>query len=95
MTLFQVVAYQDFIVPDRVGIDGEILQYEYRVARGKFLRGTRLDPFGYLAERKTERWMMVTFTILPELTRPNSSDPLFRETNSDWKLRSSIFVSTG
>jgi indolepyruvate ferredoxin oxidoreductase len=36
------------------------------LARGKFLRGTRLDPFGYLAERKTERWMIGHFESVVE-----------------------------
>ena len=35
MALFQIVANQYFIVPDRVCLYGEVLQDEYRIAGGK------------------------------------------------------------
>ena len=38
MALFQVVTYQDFIVPYRIGVDGEVLQHEYRVASGELVQ---------------------------------------------------------
>jgi indolepyruvate ferredoxin oxidoreductase len=38
------------------------------LAKLKFLRGTAFDPFGYSAERKTERALILDFeTLLEEL----------------------------
>jgi indolepyruvate ferredoxin oxidoreductase len=36
------------------------------LARGRVLRGTRLDPFGYTAERKTERRLIADYEALVE-----------------------------
>jgi indolepyruvate ferredoxin oxidoreductase len=39
------------------------------LARLKFLRGTALDPFGYTAERRTERQLLRDYeTLLDEIT---------------------------
>jgi indolepyruvate ferredoxin oxidoreductase len=46
------------------------------LAKLKFVRGTPFDPFGYLAERKAERWMIEHFEgvvdeLVTGLTRQN------------------------
>jgi indolepyruvate ferredoxin oxidoreductase len=46
------------------------------LAKLKFVRGSRFDPFGYLRERKAERWMIehyegVVHELLAGLTRQN------------------------
>ena len=46
------------------------------LAKLKFLRGTALDPFGYLGERRQERWSISHFEevvgkLLASLERPN------------------------
>jgi len=41
--------------PDKIQLGGWMLSMFGLLAKFKFLRGTRLDPFGYLADRKIER----------------------------------------
>ena len=47
------------------------------LAKGRRLRGTRLDPFGYTLERRMERRLIIEYRalildlVLPELTREN------------------------